>query len=204
MLRHVPHLLTPGDQPHLHSAQATIDWATSLEWIVQTPRTIALHLDAEARLTCIAPCTEKLSYLGPLSRDVLAGQALDCQAAAVILVDVRRRITPAAPTAADRAAHRSCQAQLAVHGVALLDTIIVAPGNGVSVPGADAYTVDGRPSWLQVHVEDRPTIPEPDPRWLEEEWRGTSLDRERWDDPGWADDEWANDHWQAHGPTVVR
>jgi hypothetical protein len=137
--------------------EAAIAWVRSVEWLVAADRAVVLHVGADAQLTCVASCWGRLSHLGPLSRDAMAAEAAECGASGVIAVDLRPKMPARSPSDGDRRRHRLLRAHLALHGVAVLDTVLVAPEGGASVTGVLTFPLDKRLSWLQVHTpESRP------------------------------------------------
>ena len=86
-------------------------------------------------------------------------EAIECGAHALVAVDVRRKAPPAGATAADRRRHSSLRVHLAVRGVVLLDTVIVAGDGGASVSGSLTYPLGASLSWLQVHVSTHRVAP---------------------------------------------
>lgn len=152
MLRCLPGALDPGSPPGFESPDDVISWVRAVDWLIGADRAVVLHVDAEGRLTCVATGHSRLHYLGPLAKDAIATEALLCGAAAVLAVDVRQRLPPAGPSSVDRRRHRALRLHLAIHGVALLDTVIVSPAGGASVTGTLSYPLGGGLSWLQVHV----------------------------------------------------
>lgn len=135
----------------LCSPEDAIAWVRSVEWLLYANRAVLLHLDDETRLSCIATGQGRLQWLGPVTCDAWAVDALECQAAAVLAVDLRPKLTPKSPSTIDARRHRQLWQRLAPYGVALLDTIIVTPDAGVSVTGMAAYPSGTEPSWLRVH-----------------------------------------------------
>lgn len=152
MLRCLPGALDPGAPPVFNSPDDVTAWVRAVDWLVGADRAVVLHVDADCRLTCVATAQSRLQYLGPMAKDGLAAEALRCGAAAVLAVDARQKVPPSGPTSADRRRHRALRLHLAIHGVALLDTVIVAPTGGMSVTGSLGYPLGAGLSWLQVHV----------------------------------------------------
>lgn len=152
MLRCLPTALDPGPRPTFSSPADVASWAVAVDWIVKGDRAVVLHLDAEGRLTCMATTHSRLYHIGSLAKDEMAREALACEAAAVVAVDVRIGLPSRGVTDTERRRHHSLRRHLAIHGVALLDTVIVAPGGGLSVTGVLSYPLGGGLSWLQIHV----------------------------------------------------
>lgn len=166
MLRCLPGALDPGAPPEFTSPDDVSSWIRAVDWLVDADRAIILHVDGTGRLTCVATGHSRLHYLGPLSHDAIAADALACDAAAVLAVDVRQKLPPAGPSSVDRRRHRNLRLHLASFAVALLDTVIVCPAGGLSVTGALNYPLGTSLSWLNVHV---PCTPEGEPgRWAHE------------------------------------
>jgi hypothetical protein len=152
MLRSVPGALDPGAPPRFRSPDQVIAWVRGVDWLLGADRAVVLHLDAEGGLTCVASAHARLQHLGPLAKEALAAEALQCGTAAVLAVDLRQKVPPSGPSTVDRRRHYALRTDLAVHGVALLDTVIVAPAGGVSVTGSLNYPLGLGLSWLRVHV----------------------------------------------------
>lgn len=152
MLRSIPGALDPGAPPRFRSPDDVIAWVRGVDWLLGADRAVVLHLDAEGSLTCVASAHARLNHLGPLAKENLASEALQCEAAAVLAVDLRPKVPPSGPSVVDRRRHRALRIDLAVHGVALLDTVIVASTGGVSVTGSLSYPLGSSLSWLRVHV----------------------------------------------------
>lgn len=159
MLRSIPGALDPGAPPKFSSPDDVIAWVRGVDWLVGADRAIVFHIDAEGALTCVASAPARLQHLGPLAKEALAGEALRCKTSAVLAVDLRPKVPPSAPSPADLRRHNSLRIDLAVHGVALLDTVIVAPDGGVSVTGCLAYPLGLGLSWLRVHVPGATSSP---------------------------------------------
>jgi hypothetical protein len=155
MLRRLPAALDPGARPVLTCPDDAIAWIRSVDWLVAADRALILHVDADGQLTCVASCWGRLAHLGPLSREAMASEALGCGALGVIAVDLRRRVPARAPAEADRRRHLLLRAHLAMFGVPLLDTIIVAAEGGASVTGVLTFPLGPAGSWLQVHLPER-------------------------------------------------
>ena len=158
MLRCLPGALDPGPAPQFDSPDDVVSWVRRVDWLVGAQRAIVLHLDADGRLTCVASGHSRLAYLGPLAHDEIAAEARACDAAAVVAVDVRRRVPVRGPVDTDRRRHHQLRLHLALLGVALLDTVIVASDGGVSVTGALSYPLGTNLSWLRVHLNEQPTV----------------------------------------------
>lgn len=156
MLRSVPGALDPGAPPTFRSSEDVIAWVRGVDWLLGANRAVVLHLDAEGRLTCVASAHQRLHHLGPLAKETLAAEALHCGTAAVLAVDLRQKVPPAGPSKVDRRRHDALRTDLAVHGVALVDTVIVTPSGGVSVNGSLTYPLGLGLSWLRVHVPRHP------------------------------------------------
>lgn len=154
MLRSIPGALDPGAPPHFRSPEDVIAWIRGVDWLLGADRAVVLHVDAEGGLTCVASAHARLPHLGPLAKEALAADALQCRAAAVLAVDLRQKVPPSGPSAVDRRRHNGLRIDLAVHGVALLDTVIVASAGGVSVTGSLSYPLGLGLSWLRVHVPE--------------------------------------------------
>jgi hypothetical protein len=152
VLRKIPGALDPGAPPVFNSPQDVTDWVRGVDWLVGSESAIVLHVNAGGGLTCVAVADGRLQHLGPQGKEALALEALECGAHAVVAVDVRRHVPPAGASATDRRRHFSLRMHLAVRGVVLLDTVIVARDGGASVSGALSYPLGGSLSWLQVHV----------------------------------------------------
>lgn len=155
MLCSVPGVLDPGAPPSFHSPDDVIAWIRGVDWLVGADRAVILHVDADGCLTCVASAQARLHHLGPMAKEVLAAEALQCGTAAVLAVDVRQKAPAAGVSAVDRRRHNALRTDLAVHGVALLDTVIVASNGGMSVTGSLGYPLGLGLSWLQVHVPER-------------------------------------------------
>ena len=152
MLRSIPGALDPGAPPVFCSPDDVIAWVRGVDWLIAADRAVVLHLDAEGRLSCVASAHPRLHHLGPVAKEALAAEALQCGAGAVLAVDLRQKVPPSGPSTVDRRRHDALRVDLAVHGVALLDTVIVAPAGGVSVTGSLNYPLGLGLSWLRVHV----------------------------------------------------
>lgn len=156
MLRCIPGALNPGSPPQFTSPDDVTAWVRAVDWLVEASVAVVLHVDEDARLTCVATGHSRLQYLGPMAFDTIAGEAVECGASAVLAVDVRRRLPPRGVNNVDRNRHRQLRLRLAIHGVALLDTVVVSADGGLSVTGALAYPLGGDLSWLRVHLPRRP------------------------------------------------
>lgn len=152
MLRSIPGALDPGAPPRFRSPDDVIAWIRAVDWLLGADRAVVLHLDAEGSLTCVATAHARLNHLGPLAKENLAAEALQCGTAALLAVDLRPKVPPSGPSVVDRRRHNALRIDLAVHGVALLDTVIVASTGGVSVTGSLSYPLGSSLSWLRVHV----------------------------------------------------
>lgn len=152
MLHSIPGVLDPGAPPIFGSPDDVIAWVRAVDWLLGAERAVLLHVDAEGRLTCVASAHARLRHLGPAAKEALAADALRCRAAAVLAVDLRQKVPPAGPSAIDRRRHHALRIDLAVHGVALVDTVIVAPLGGASVTGSLNYPLGLGLTWLRVHV----------------------------------------------------
>jgi hypothetical protein len=155
MLRRLPGALDPGERPVLTCPEAAIAWIRAVDWLIAADRALVLHVDADGQLTCVASCWGRLAHLGPLSREAMAAEALACGALGVIAVDLRRKMPARAPTDVDRRRHLALRAHLAIYGVPLLDTIMVAVDGGASVTGVLSFPLGAAPSWLQIHTPER-------------------------------------------------
>jgi hypothetical protein len=152
VLRSIPGALDPGAPPIFRSPDDVIAWVRGVDWLLGADRAVVLHLDAEGSLTCVASAHARLHHLGPMAKEALAAEALQCGSAAVLAVDLRQKIPASGPSVVDRRRHNALRIDLAVHGVALLDTVIVASEGGVSVTGSLNYPLGLGLSWLRVHV----------------------------------------------------
>lgn len=152
MLRYLPGALDPGAPPVFHSPDDVTAWVRAVDWLVAADRAVVLHVDGNCQLTCVGTAPGRLQYLGPGAKEDVAAEALQCEAAGIIAVDLRKKLPASAPTGQDRRRHHALHVHLAVRCVALLDTVIVAPTGGVSVTGALCYPLGGGLSWLRVHV----------------------------------------------------
>lgn len=159
MMRCLPGSLDPGAPPLFTSPDDVVAWVRGVDWLLAADRAVLLHADEESRLTCVATSHSPLKHLGPTAKDAMVADAVECGAAAVLAVDVRPKLPPKAPSTIDHRRHRQLRQHLAVHGVFLLDTVIVTPEGGVSVTGPSAYPADSHPSWLQVHTPPRRSAP---------------------------------------------
>lgn len=159
MLRCLPGALDPGAPPEFGSPRDVTDWVRAVDWLVGADRAVVLHVDAEGRLTCVATSHSRLQYLGPMAKDAMAAEALQCGAAAVLAVDVRQKLPARGASSVDHRRHRALRLHLAIHGVALLDTVIIAPEGGLSVTGSLAYPLGSGLSWLRVHVPGQRMLP---------------------------------------------
>lgn len=158
MLRCLPGALDPGAPPVFGSPDQVIAWVRAVEWLVGADRAVALHIDGEGRLTCVATAQSRFQYLGPFGREAMAIEAVECATTAVVAVDLRQRLPAKGPSSVDQRRHQALGLQFALHGVALLDTVIVTPSAGISVTGSLSYPLGAGLSWLQVHVPARPSI----------------------------------------------
>lgn len=136
-----------------------IAWVRGVDWLLTADRAVVLHVDDDRRLTCVATNHWSLKHLGPRDKDALVADALQCGASAVLAVDVRPKLPPKAPSTIDQRRHRQLRQHFAVHGLTLLDTVIVTPDGGVSVTSSAAYPAGGEPSWLHVHTPARRSSP---------------------------------------------
>jgi hypothetical protein len=152
MLRSVPGVLDPGAPPIFGGPEEVIGWVCGVDWLVAADRAIVLHVGADGRLSCVASAHSRLHHLGPLAKEALAREALQCGTSTVLAVDLRQKLPVSAPSTVDRRRHDTLRVDLAIHGVALLDTVIVAPSGGVSVTGSLSYPLGLGLSWLRVHV----------------------------------------------------
>lgn len=159
MLRSVPRALDPGALPVFTCPQDVIDWVRAVDWLTYGDRSVVLHLDDMGRLSCVATTPGRLQDLSVLSRDRIAAETLDCGTSSAIGVDIRSRLPTKGPTEQDRRRHQTLRVHLAAHGVALLDTVIVAPAGGVSVTGALTPGLQTEPGGLRMHVPVRPQMP---------------------------------------------
>lgn len=169
MLRCLPKALEPGPRPRFASPAEVVTWISSIDWIVDGDRAIVLHLDSGGNLTCLASAHSRLQYIGPLARDEMAAEALACEAAVVVAVDVRQRLPAKGVNDTERRRHHGLRRHLAVHGVALVDTVIVSTHGGLSVTGALTYPLGGGLSWLQVHVPSHPPGQYGERQWVHED-----------------------------------
>ena len=151
MMRSLPGSLDPGAPPLFASPNDVIAWVRGVDWLLTADRAVVLHVDDDRRLTCVATSHSWLKHLGPTAKDALVADALQCGASAVLAVDLRPKLPPTAPSTIDRRRHGQLRQHFAVHGVHLLDTVIVTPDGGVSVTGSATYPVAGDPCWLQGH-----------------------------------------------------
>lgn len=156
MLRSLPGLLDPGVAPVLDSPDEASGWVRGVEWLIRSQgRGILLHVDETALLTCVAVANHLLKHLGPQAKDAMIHDALHCGCAAVVAVDVRRKVPPNGVSSVDRRLHEALRNEFALHCVVLLDTVIVAPTGGLSVTGSLRYVIAASPSWLQIHIPER-------------------------------------------------
>lgn len=152
MLRPLPGALDPGAPPEFHTPDDVIAWVRGVEWLVGSDRALILHVTLAGLLTCVATARTRLQHLGPVTTDAIAAEALACDTSAVLAVDVRPKLPPNGVSNVDRRRNLALRNDLAVHGIALLDTVIVTRSGGLSVTGALAFPLGGSTSWLQVHV----------------------------------------------------
>jgi hypothetical protein len=167
MMRSLPGSLDPGAPPLFASSDDVIAWVRAVDWLLAADRAVVLHVDDDRRLTCVATNHSRLKHLGPTAKDALVADALQCGASAVLAVDLRPKLSPTAPSTIDHRRHGQLRQDFAVHGLALLDTVIVTPDGGVSVTGSATYPVAGEPSWLLVHTPAR--RPAPGAEWAHED-----------------------------------
>ena len=166
MMRSLPGSLDPGAPPLFASPVDVIAWVRGVDWLLASDRAVVLHVDDDRRLTCVATSHSRLKHLGPSAKDALVADALQCGASAVLAVDLRPKLPPTAPSTIDRRRHGQLRQDFAVHGLALLDTVIVTPDGGVSVTGSPTYPVACDPSWLVLHTPAR--RPAPGAEWAHE------------------------------------
>lgn len=159
MLRRIPGALDPGAPPVFVSPEEVTAWVRAVDWLVGADSGLVLHLDPDGRLTCVATADGRLQHLGPLAKEALAGEAIECGAHAVVAIDVRRKVPPGGANLNDRRRHAALRVHLAIRGVVLLDTVIIAADGGVSVTGALSYPLGAALSWLQVHVSPHRASP---------------------------------------------
>ncbi|MBA2725629.1 MAG: hypothetical protein H0U53_06535 [Actinobacteria bacterium] len=153
MMRSLPGSLDPGAPPLFDSPGDVIAWVRGVDWLLATTeRAVLLHIDDDRRLTCVATSHSLLKHLGPMAMDGLITDALQCRAGAVLAVEIRPKLPPTAPSRIDLRRHQQLRRHFAVHGLALLDTVIVTPEGGVSVTGSATYPAGTEPCWLQVHT----------------------------------------------------
>lgn len=157
MLRSLPGALDPGPRPTFCTPADVMSWAGAVDWIVNGQRNLVLHLDGAGRPTCVAVRHHRHGHYvgtlnGPPAGVDLAAGALACDAASVVVLNVRRRLPANGITETDRRRHRELHRELAVLGVALLDTVIVTPAGSLSVTDVVNYPAAVGPSWLQIHV----------------------------------------------------
>jgi hypothetical protein len=150
-MRRLPGYLEPGDAPVLASPDDVIAWVQAVDWLVASERAILLHLDADSRLTCVASAHGRFQWIGLAVADAWAFDALECAATAVVAVDLRPKLTPKSPSTVDLRRHRKLWHHLALYGVALIDSVLVTPDEGVSVTRLTSYPSGIDPSWLQLH-----------------------------------------------------
>jgi hypothetical protein len=158
-MRSLPGSLDPGAPPLFASPVDVIAWVRAVDWLLGADRAVVLHVDDDRRLTCVASNHNRLKHLGPTAKDALVSDAQQCGASAVLAVDLRPKLPPTAPSTIDRRRHGQLRQHFAVHGVHLLDTVIVTPDGGVSVVGSPTYPAAGEPCWLQVHTPQRRSAP---------------------------------------------
>jgi hypothetical protein len=167
MMRSLPGSLDPGAPPLFASPDDVIAWVRAVDWLLAADRAVVLHVDDDRRLTCVATNHSRLKHLGPTAKDALVADALRCGASAVLAVDLRPKLPPTAPSTIDHRRHGQLRQDFAVHGLALLDTVIVTPDGGVSITGSATYPVADEPSWLVVHTPAR--RPAPGAEWAHED-----------------------------------
>lgn len=155
MLRNIPGALDPGAPPLFNSPEDVTSWLRGVDWLIGADTGIVLHVNPEGRLTCVATADGRLQHLGPAGKEALASEAVECGAHAIIAVDIRRKVPPGGPCGNDRRRHAALRTHLAIRGVVLLDTVIVAPDGGSSVTHCLSYPLGETLSWLQVHVSPR-------------------------------------------------
>jgi hypothetical protein len=149
-----------------------IAWVLSVDWLLASDRALALHVGSAGELTCVGSCWGRFGQIGRLAEDGLAADAIDCGASGIIAVDVRRRLPARCPSEADHRRLRSLRSHLALHGVAVLDLVIVGEGGGLSVSGALAFPLQGGEPWLHVHAPGPPEIPPWSRPWAHEDVTG--------------------------------
>jgi hypothetical protein len=171
MLRSIPSALDPGPRPTFTAPVDVIAWLLSVDWLIRADRALVLHVGTIGELTCVASCWGRLQHLGALSWDGMAHDAAECDAAGVVVVDVRRRPPARVPSEADRRLHQALRTRLAISAVALLDTVVAWPGGGASVTEALTFPLPSQPSWLSIHLPGT-SVPTPGWEWSHEDASG--------------------------------